>query len=294
MNLSDNAKGISLAIFGIITLSPDSLLIRLINTDIWTTTFLRSVFVGVSLLVFMLVLYRGETLRQFKLMDRYALLTIVFIAGTNFFFVASIQSTSVAHTLIIVGAAPVVAAILGLVFIREKVTRQTWITIAVVIISLIFVVYDNQKSTLIGDLFALIVLLLWSSIFIFSRLTRSSNMLGAMCISGFISASWSYPLADLSNLDSNQIGLGLLLGCLVGAALSQITLAPRFIPVAEVAVFMPLETVFGSLLVWWILDEYPGIISILAGSTMVLAIMLSSYYQIKYSTTSSLKTRDIV
>ncbi len=283
MNLSDNAKGFSLALLGIITLSPDSLLIRLIDTDVWTTTFLRSVFVGLSLLVFMLVLYRGKTLQQFKQMDRYALLTTVFIAGTNFFFVASVQNTSVAHTLIIVGAAPVVAAIFGLVFIREKVTRQTWITIAVVIISLIFVVYDNQKSTLIGDLYALIVLLLWSSIFIFGRLTSTSNMLGAMCISGFISATWSCSLADLSGLATSQLGLSLLLGCLVGAALSQITLAPRFIPAAEVAVFMPLETVFGSLLVWWILDEYPGLISILAGSIMVLAIMLSSYFQIKHS-----------
>jgi drug/metabolite transporter (DMT)-like permease len=284
MNLSNNRKGISLALVGIITLSPDSLLIRLIDTDIWTTTFLRSIFVGLSLLVFMLALYRGNTLQQFKQMDRYALLTIVFIAGTNFFFVASIQSTSVAHTLIIVGAAPVVAAILGLIFIREKVTRQTWITIAVVITSLIFVVYDNKKSTLTGDLYALVVLLLWSSVFILGRLTRASNMLGAMCISGFISASWSYPLTDLSDLALNQVGLSLLLGCLVGAALSQITMAPRFIPAAEVAVFMPMETVFGSLLVWWFLDEYPGLISILAGSIMILAIMLSSYFQIKHST----------
>ncbi len=284
MNLSNNSKGISLALLGIITLSPDSLLIRLIDTDIWTTTFLRSLFVGLSLLVFMLVFYRGETLRQFKQMDRYALLTIVFIAGTNFFFIASIQSTSVAHTLIIVGAAPVVAAILGLVFIHEKVTRQTWITIVVVIISLIFVVYDNQKSTLTGDLYALVVLFLWSSVFIFGRLTTTSNMLGAMCISGFISASWSYPLANLSGLATHQFGLSLLLGCLVGAALSQITLAPRFIPAAEVAVFMPLETVFGSLLVWWVLGEYPGLLSFFAGSIMVLAIMLSSYVQIKHST----------
>jgi drug/metabolite transporter (DMT)-like permease len=284
MNLSDNAKGISLALLGTITLSPDSLLIRLIDIDIWTTTFLRSIFVGLALLVFMLVLYRGKTLRQFKEMDRYSFLITLFIAATNFFFVASIQNTSVAHTLIIVGAAPVVSAILGLLFIREKVSRQTWITILVVIISLIFVVYDNQKSTLIGDLYALIVLLLWSSVFIFGRVTRASNTLSAMCISGFIGAIWSYPLADFSNLSTQQLGLSLLLGCLVGAALSQITLAPRFIPAAEVAVFMPLETVFGSLLVWWFLGEYPGLISILAGSTMISAIMLSSYFQLKQST----------
>jgi drug/metabolite transporter (DMT)-like permease len=284
MNLSNNSKGILLAFFGTITLSPDSLLIRLIGSDIWTTTFLRSMFVGLSLLLFMLVLYRGQTWQQFKQMDRYALLMILFISGTNFFFVASIQNTSVAHTLIIVGAAPVVSAVLGLLFIGEKVSRQTWLTIAVVLISLFFVVKDNQQSTLTGDLYAVIVLLLWSSVFIFGRLTRAKNTLAAMCISGFISASWTFPMTDLSNADLKQFVLGLLLGCLVAAALSQITMAPRYIPAAEVAVFMPMETVFGTFLVWLVLGEFPGLVSIVAGSIMILAIMLSSYYQLKRST----------
>jgi drug/metabolite transporter (DMT)-like permease len=283
MNLSNNSKGILLAFFGTITLSPDSLLIRLIGSDIWTTTFLRSMFVGLSLLLFMLVLYRGQTWQQFKQMDRYALLMILFISGTNFFFVASIQNTSVAHTLIIVGAAPVVSAVLGLLFIGEKVSRQTWLTIAVVLISLFFVVKDNQQSTLTGDLYAVIVLLLWSSVFIFGRLTRAKNTLAAMCISGFISASWTFPMTDLSNPDFKQFALGLLLGCLVAAALSQITMAPRYIPAAEVAVFMPMETAFGTFLVWLVLGEFPGLVSIVAGSIMILAIMLSSFYQLKRS-----------
>jgi drug/metabolite transporter (DMT)-like permease len=76
---------------------------------------------------------------------------------------------------------------------------------------------------------------------------------------------------------------GLLLGCLVAAALSQITMAPRYIPAAEVAVFMPMETVFGAFLVWLFLGEFPGLVSIIAGSIMILAIMISSFYQLKRS-----------
>ena len=75
--------------------------------------------------------------------------------------------------------------------------------------------------------------------------------------------------------------LSLLLGFLVGLALSMISLAPRFIPSAQVAIFMPLETVFGTLLVWWYLGEYPGLVSIIAGSIIVLALMLNSYQQLK-------------
>lgn len=281
MNLSNHSRGILLGFLGIITLSPDSLLIRLINADLWTVTFLRSVFIGLSLLLFMIALYRNKFFAQFLQMDRYALLITLFIATSNIFFIASVQNTSVAHTLIIVGAVPVVSAILGLLFLRERVTRLTWLTIFVVLSCLVLVVYDKQQGSLIGDLYALIALLLWSAVFIFGRLTRSSNMLSAMCLGGFINAIWSYPLADISNIASDQILLGLLLGCLVGAALSQITMAPRFIPAAEVAVFMPLETVFGTLLVWWIVGEYPGLVSITAGSIMIFAIIVNSYFQIR-------------
>ncbi len=284
MNLSESSKGITLAFVGILTLSPDSLLIRLINTDLWTATFLRSIFIALSLSVFMLVLYRGRVLGQIQQMDRYAILIMLFISVSNIFFVAAVQTTSAAHALIIVGAAPVVAAVLAVIFIKEKVNNKTWATIVVVLVCLILVVYDDQESTLTGDLYALLACFLWSSIFIFGRLTRTTNMLAAMCLSGFINASWSYPLADLSALSTQQLGLSVLLGCLVGAALSQITLAPRFIPAAEVAMFMPLETVFGSVLVWWFLEEYPGIISITAGSVMIATIMLYSYFTLKQST----------
>ena len=283
MNLSDSSKGIALALVGIMTLSPDSLLIRLIDTDLWTVTFLRSIFIGLSLSVFMLILYRGRVVQRILQMDRYAVLIMLFMTVSNIFFVASVQTTSVVHTLIIVGAAPVVAAVMGVVFLKETVSTKTWSTIVVVIGCLVLVVYDKQKSSLLGDFYALMACLLWSTIFIFGRLTRTNNMLAAMCISGFINASWTYPLAQLSSLNGQQIALGLLLGCLVGAALSQITLAPRFIPAAEVAMFMPLETVFGSFLVWWVLGEIPSIITMTAGSVMILAIMLYSYTSLKRS-----------
>jgi drug/metabolite transporter (DMT)-like permease len=41
-----------------------------------------------------------------------------------------------------------------------------------------------------------------------------------------------------------------------------------------------LESVFGSLLVWWFLGEYPGLISLSAGLVIIGAIMLNSYFQI--------------
>jgi len=278
--LSDNAKGILLASIGILILSPDSLLIRLIDIDLWTLMFLRGLFMGFTLLLLNFFINKKDAVQQYVKLDRFAWGIIILMTISSFFFVSSIQNTSVAHTLIIVGAAPVVAAVLGLIFLHEKVSKATWLTILVVVTGLVFVVYDDQQSSLTGDMYAFVACLLWSTNFILARLTRMKNMVSAMSVSGFSMAVFSFPLANLSAINVEQMLLSLLLGLLVGVAFSLITLAPRFIPAAEVAVFMPLESVFGSLLVWWFLGEYPGLISLSAGLVIIGAIMLNSYFQI--------------
>ncbi len=280
MIISDNARGLMLAGFGVFVLSPDSLLIRLIDIDLWSLMFLRGLFMGLCMLVLNHFINGDQSWRQFRNLDRYAWGIIILMTLSSFFFVAAVQTTSVAHTLIIVGSVPVGAAILGILFLHERVSRSTWLTILTVVIGLAFVVYDGQQSTLEGDFYALVACLMWSVNFVLARKTRMPNMIAAMCVSGFLMALASLPLVHLQSLSAGQLGLSLLLGLVVGVAFSMITLAPRYIPSAEVAVFMPLESVFGSLLVWWFLGEYPGWISLTAGSVIIIAIMLNSYFQI--------------
>lgn len=284
MNVSNNAKGVFLACLGVIVLSPDSLLIRFIDVDLWTLMFLRGIFIAICMFVLSLLINKSASLQQYTGLDKYAWGIVVMMSISSFFFVGSIQTTSVAHTLIIVGAAPVVAALLGLFFLHERVPMHTWVTIVVVVIGLVFVVYDDQQSSLLGDFYALVACLLWSINFILARLTRMKNMLSAMAVSGLMMAVMAYPLASIESLSMQQFLLALLLGFMVGSAFSLITLAPRFIPAAEVAVFMPLESVFGGLLVWWFIGEFPGLISLVAGIIIILAIMLNSYFQLKDST----------
>ncbi len=281
MKKSDNARGIWLVTIGILVLSPDGLLIRLIDLNIWSVVFLRGCFMAISLFALNFFVNKEAPLRQFYIFDRYAWGIVVMMAFSNYFFVFSIQNTSVAHTLIIVGSAPVVAAILGLLFLREKVSVNTWLTIFIVITGLAFVVNDGKQSNFKGDMYALIACVLWSANFVMARKTRMKNMVAPLCVSSVLIVSYSLPFSELAAMTLNQLLLGMLLGLLVGIAFSLITLAPRYIPAAEVAVFMPIEAVVGSLLVWLFLGEYPGLISLLAGMVIILAIMLNSYYQIK-------------
>lgn len=268
---------------GIMVLSPDGLFIRLIDADLWTLMFLRGLFMGLCMFIVNFIVNRKNPIQQFKQIDKHAWAIISLMVINSFFFVAAIQTTSVAHTLIIVGSTPIVAAILGLIFLKEKLPFYTWMTILIVVVGLVFVVFDEQQSTFKGDMFALAACVLWSFNFIFARLSKVDNMIAALSISGFVIAILSFPLTHLEAVTFEQVMLSLALGLLVGVAFSLLTLAPRYIPTAQVALFMPLETVFGTLLVWWVLHEYPGIVSLSAGGIIITTIMVNSYFEIKKS-----------
>lgn len=280
--LSQQSKGILLATIGVFLLSPDSLMIRWIQLDLWTLMFLRGLFMGLTLLLLNLLLRAGRKHRHglFQL-DRPAWLFTALMTVSSMFFVAAVQTTSIAHTLIIVGATPVVSALLGWLLLREQVGGSTLWTIGIVVIGLGFVVYDDSRSSLLGDLYAAIACLLWSGNFILMRITRTPSHLSMMTVSGFVLALAAWPLAQFGGIQPWQWGLGVASGFLVGFSFWLITLAPKYIPAAEVAVFMPLESVFGSLLAWWLLDEFPGWISVTAGLVIILAIMFNSYVQIR-------------
>ena len=281
--MPNQVKGILLAVSGVLVISPDSLLIRLVNLDLWSLMFLRGLFIALVLLLLTLLLDRRGFRMLLRDMDRAAWLMATLIALSSFFFVAAIQTTSVAHTLIIVGSVPVFAALLGMVLLREAVSPNTGITILVVFVGLLFVVHDQQQSTLIGDLLAFVACLMWALNFLLARRTRTDNRMFVMMLSGIMMLAISLPLTRFGAMDLQQVSIGGLLGVLNGLALSLLIYAPRFIPAAEVAVFLPVETVLGSLLVWWFLGEFPGVVSLIAGSIIILALMVNSLYQLHRS-----------
>lgn len=284
MNISNHLKGLLLASLGIVIISPDSLLIRFVDIDLWTLMFLRGLFIALSLMTINLLIRKpGSMVAQIKDLDVYAWIIVILMAICSFSFVAAIQNTSVAHALIIVGAAPIFSAVLGFLIMKERVSWNTLLTICIVFVGLIFVVYDQQQSHIIGDIYAFITGLGWAFILILARRTRNGNMFLTIMLSGFIIVILSLPLASLAEISAEQALIGSLLGTLNGIALSLLTLAPRYMPSAEVAVFLPLESVFGSLLVWFFMAEYPGIISIVAGSIIIMTIMLNSFIQIRKS-----------
>ena len=62
-----------------------------------------------------------------------------------------------------------------------------------------------------------------------------------------------------------------------------VTIAPRFIPAAEVNLFFLLETIIGPIWVWLIIKEQPSIETLQGGAIIILTIAIHSFLKLKRS-----------
>ena len=62
-----------------------------------------------------------------------------------------------------------------------------------------------------------------------------------------------------------------------------VTIAPRFIPAAEVNLFFLLETIIGPIWVWLIINEQPSIETLQGGAVIILTIAIHSFMKLKNS-----------
>lgn len=281
--MSDQLKGLLITVAGIIALCPDSLLIRLINADQWTLIFWRGLATGVGICVLCLCYYRRNTLKAFVRIGRPGILLSVVFTASTVFFVTALHLTTVANTLILAGTAPIFAALLSGCILDEPVRRHTWITIFVVIAAVGIIVSDSfVKGSIWGDLSALACAIMVAGTFTIARQSKTSDMTPAMALSGFVTAFVSLPLVTSLSLDGHSIKLMILLGMLVAVAMALLAIGPRFIPAPEVSMLMPLETVFGTYLVWAFLGETPGLNAILGGLIVIGALSYHSALALKH------------
>ena len=118
--MSKSAQGLLWTFFGVIIISPDSLLIRLLNLSDYSLIFYRSFLPAITLFLFILWSYKKKTINIFFLIGIPGITYAVFYAITHICFVYAIQYTSVANTLVIVAGAPIFAALFSIFFFKRK------------------------------------------------------------------------------------------------------------------------------------------------------------------------------
>jgi len=288
MKISQQVKGILITTLGVIILSPDALLIRLLNTETWTVVFWRGLAFSIGTSILMLMIYRGSTFQQFKKIGRPGLLIGLIFGFSSIFFTMAIQNTSIANSLVIISTSPAFAALFSWIFLRERIHLRTWITMLIIFAAIAAILSNGiQSGGLVGDLSALGTSILIAVSFTFTRKHKETNMVPAMALSGLIAVAIAAAVSITSNsslkLETEVIPYLILAGFVVTLAFALITLGPRYISAPEVSLIMPLETVLGSYLGWIFLSEKPSPSTITGGIIVILALSMHAWLSIRAS-----------
>jgi drug/metabolite transporter (DMT)-like permease len=282
--MSNHLKGLLMTIFAVVILSPDSVLIRLVedaspDVDSWTVLFWRGALyaVGVSTLVFLK--YRSKTISEFKNIGKGGLLIGFFSGISTGTFVFAIVYTSIANALVIISTGPIMIAIVAWVLLREKSSLVTWISMVIVFIGIYIVMSGSVGGkSLVGDFFALITAVMMGFTFTLTRKYKDINMVPVNAIGGLIAAIIAVFMANTIVIPKEVVTYIIAMGVILSISFSLITIAPRYMPAAEVGMIMPLETVLGSLIAWYIIKEEPTMNALIGGSIVIVTLFLHSWY----------------
>jgi drug/metabolite transporter (DMT)-like permease len=284
-NLTDQQKGSLLAFVAVMFITPDSLFIRLSNIDTWGLVFYRGIIPFVTVLLGMLLIYKLNFFKMLFTSGNHGIIYILTFSLTNITFVVSIQNTNVANTLVMIAMAPMLSAILGAIFLKELPDKKTWIAIFVTFGAAVYIFYDSLKlGNFFGDILGLITALGLAIGAVTIRSARNKNLVPAAVVGKLIVALFAlFFIESFTLTKSDQIIVPLMCIMCVAIPFVLVTIAPRFIPAAEVNLFFLLETIIGPIWVWLVIQEQPSIETIQGGAVIITAIAIHSFIKLKNS-----------
>ena len=284
-NFTDQQKGSLMAFVAVMFITPDSLFIRLSNVDTWGLVFYRGIIPFFTVFLAMLLIYKLSFFKILFTSGYHGLIYIGTFSLTNITFVVSIQNTNVANTLVMIATAPMMSAILGAIFLKEPPDKKTWISIIITFLAIIYIFFDSLKlGNFFGDILGFITALGLAVGAVTVRSAKSKNLVPAAVVGKLIVATFALLFIESFILIDKDLYI-IPLMCIMCVAIPfvLVTIAPRFIPAAEVNLFFLLETIIGPIWVWFIIKEQPSIETLYGGAVIIATIAIHSFLKLKNS-----------
>jgi drug/metabolite transporter (DMT)-like permease len=273
---STNRRGLAIAFAGILFLSPESLLIRLVEVDRWTLLFWRGVLTSVGFLVASVVLARSTAV--IRRIGRAGVAVAVLFGTQTVLFIVSITNTEVANTLVAVSAAPLFAAAYERIFFGRPIGRRLLAVIVVAMVGIVIMVSGSLgRGNLLGDLAGVGAAAGLGGAFVVIGRNQDRSMVPAMGFGGLVTAAIAVWWADPLSASAADFGYMTISGLVVvPLGFGLLAVAPRYIPGAEVALIVLLETVLGPFWVWLVMSEVPVPAAVVGGAVVIGALAFNS------------------
>jgi drug/metabolite transporter (DMT)-like permease len=279
-NAIEARKGLIFVFMAGVLWSTVGLGIRLIEeATVWQILLYRSISLSIFLAMVIYLRSHGNFLKVVKAAGLPGCIAGLALVGAYSGGIYGIQSTSVANAMLLFAAAPFMAAMLGWIFLRERVRKATWVAILFAIVGIGIMVQDKTQSgaALLGNLAALGGAFGFAVFSVALRWGRSGDMLPAVFLSGifaiFITSTICFFNGLSFRISVNDTSISMGMGVFqVGAGLVLYTLGSKTIPAAELTLLSLAEVLLGPLWVYFFLNEVATLNTLLGGLVLLLAI----------------------
>jgi drug/metabolite transporter (DMT)-like permease len=270
------AYGVLVTLAGVMIFVPDALVMRLIGGDMLALAFWRGILAGGIFLAANLIFARQTMPSKGEWFDRKGLLVIGLNAVGGITWCSAMQYTSAANALLVLATAPFIAALLSWLTLRETIDRATALAIGLVFAGVLIIGSGSMgHGRLLGDAFALVNATAIAAYYVTLRTTGRRNMLPHLALGAILGGLLALPFAEFVPVDGGTAFLIFLSGAVIlpGAA-GLLMLGPRYLPAPEVSMITLLEVILGPLLVWAVIGENPGQMSLIGGAVIVVTVAL--------------------
>ena len=204
-------------------------------------------------------------------------------------FIYSITNTSAAVTLLCLAAMPFFTALLGFLFLKEKISLNVWIAILIAALGIIIIAIGNtEKNSLLGLIFGMTSSIGFSVFSVSLRWRKETPKFTTVAFAGFfcVAISTIFILNNGLNFFSSSYNgvMFSLHGSLVCMGLILYSIGSKAIPAAELTLLSLTEVIGGIFWIWLPLfgvNEIPSANTVIGGFFLFMSII---YYSLTIKT----------
>ena len=251
----------------------------------WQYLFTRGIVIFI-LLNFFLFLEEGKSfLKNYLKMGVSGLIGGAGLGAAMITFIWSITNTSAAITLLCLASMPFITALLGFLFLKEKVSVNTWISIVIASIGIIIMALGSKNTgNIIGLMFGLTSALGFAIFSTTLRWRKETPKFTTVALAGLICCIFSSVMITASDMNFLSSGknetLFAIHGTLVCFGLILYSIGSKSIPAADLTLLSLTEVIGGIFWVWlpWLgINEIPSTNTIVGGFLIFISIFYYSF-----------------
>ena len=277
MNLISKLPGPLLVFLGALSLSFGGLIVKSFEgANLWQILFWRSIFFILVVSIFLTITYRKNVLKAFVKSGFPGLIGGLILSTGFCGYVFAMYNTTVANTNFIIQTQTIFLAVFGYLFLKEKVSKITLVSIILAISGIILMVGSSlSPGQMSGNIAAFIMPISFAILILIIRKYPNVDMVPLQLIAGMVAMIIGYLFAGKILISLYDVYLGFLAGFFqLGFGFILITIGARRTPSALVGIIMLTEAVLGPLWAWLFANEQPPLIVLIGGSIIIISVLL--------------------